>query len=781
MNNSSIASPRHPAAGDNLTLPFLLAQACDHYPNAQALHQWTPKGWKAISGDRFHLRAELIALGLTAIGVNTGERVAMLLPSDLNFSLVDMGCLIGRLVSVPLDLTQTIESIIHGICHSQATVLVVANGDVLAQLADYLWDCPQLHTLIVADVSPNWEQQRSQWLQPQTSATIPPPGLVIPETACLYLPAFLESRDPNPTGTLPNCLRLLSLAELETLGATHYSPAQIQQWQAETQANDLATILYIPDQAGSLEGVMLSQNSLAQTALAAFNGMETLGTGPQERALTFLPLTHIFARAMLYGHLAYGHSIYFSSPKRVMRHLREVKPTVIAVVPLFLEKIYEKLMEPILPRPHRQTVVSPSSLETPPPVHWQWHWPGWTAITTRIGTTLRLMTKDWQARAIRWFSPSSLDLEPTIEIGTVPKRSRRSWRGWIDRSRQGIGLWIQAWAASLAASYRLDGPPSPWKQFQLMLANGWVYPHWRRALGGELRFILCGGAPLSAQIVHTLAAAKIPVYQGYGLTQTSSVVCFNRVEHNQPGTVGQPLPAVEVAIAPDGEVQVRGPGVMLGYYRAPEATQRELDAQGWLHTGDLGQLSPEGFLTITGTKKSIFKLSTGKYVTPTRIEAALMRSPLIDGALVVGAERKYCGLLIVPNPAKVIQEAKRLQLDGALADLLNHPAIHHRFSQWVDGANCHRPYWSTVKRFRFVLPSPTVEAGGFLKWLQSPDGLTPEHRHALLQVMAPEIDALYIDEVDDPPTQPSFLPNLELDSTVPVCPVQAQSLSLSSG
>jgi long-chain acyl-CoA synthetase len=162
--------------------------------------------------------------------------------------------------------------------------------------------------------------------------------------------------------------------------------------------------------------------------------------------------------------------------------------------------------------------------------------------------------------------------------------------------------------------------------------------------------------------------------------------------------VGKVIEGVEVAIAPDQEILVRGRYVMQGYYKNSEATQAAIDEQGWLHTGDLGAITADGFLQVTGQKKALFKLASGKYVAPRLIEARLKASPLVKDAIVVGAGQKVCGALIVPD----FEALRDLKLEGDEVTLLKHPCVQSLYQLIVDEANCHLPYWGAVKRFRFV-------------------------------------------------------------------------------
>jgi long-chain acyl-CoA synthetase len=638
--------------------------------------------------------AQSVALGLVELGLAKGDRVALLMHSDVKFCLVDMGCLIANLVNVPIDLTQTIEIILSVLQHSEAKALVISNLELLEQILPYLQDISVLHSIILADVPEDWTQIRSQWMMPQSeggrSAAFGTASIStsISETACLDLPmalhpAHLESHHSSLTHSLPHslprplpqCIQVFSLAEIQRPVSTE----QLQALRQTLQPQDLATIIYIPDAIDPFQGVMLTHENLSANALAAFSGLTTLKRGAAEVVLSFLPLNHVFARSLLYGHIHYGHSIYFSNPNRVIKHLKEVQPTLLETVPLLLEKIYSKILETGQKSPIWQRLLFNGSLK-------------------------------------------------------------------------------------LAKGYKLDKPLSRFDALLLKLADWLVLRRWRSIFGDRLRYIMSGGAALSAELATVFAAAGVMILQGYGLTQTSSVICYNRETLNRAGTVGVPMAGVEMAIAADGEIMVRAPYVMAGYYKNPAATAAAIDPQGWFHTGDLGSFSPDGFLTITGIKKALFKLSTGKYIVPQPIEARLMQSSFVQQAIVVGVDRKFCALLIVPNLSALHTFSLQAGIDLATESLLHHPHSLGLYQALIEAANCHLPYWAIVKRFRLISTPLTVENGLL-------DGSGQFDRPAILKAFAAEIAALYQDPVSPiSPVSPAILPDA-------ACPTVARSLN----
>jgi len=201
----------------------------------------------------------------------------------------------------------------------------------------------------------------------------------------------------------------------------------------------------------------------------------------------------------------------------------------------------------------------------------------------------------------------------------------------------------EEWAALASRSQRVGW----WLNWKHKLAIKLVFSKWRAAMGGRIRYFISGGAPLSSELAHIFYGAGIPILQGYGMTETC-IVCANRPEDNCVGSIGKPFKGIEVAIAGDGEILVRGPNVMRGYYGKPEATLAVMRGE-WFATGDVGHIDDAGHIFITDRKKDLFKLSNGKYIAPQQIESLLKQSEFVNQVVVIGASRKYPAALIVPD------------------------------------------------------------------------------------------------------------------------------------
>ncbi|MDX1546446.1 MAG: long-chain fatty acid--CoA ligase [Rhodothermales bacterium] len=584
----SVIHTAPPASGEAIlgrTLPQLLDDACERFTSPRAFNQpGADGGWTPISLDAFRRSADETALGLHAMGLDRGDPIGFYLESDAHFCIADMGCLIGGFVDVPIYLSSADDVIAYVLDHAGCRAVFVTNGDRLAEIAGLLPQAPRVRHVIVAEPS---------------------------EEGAVRLPEGVE-------------LWSLESVRAEGRARMEADPEAAAALRAAIEPNDLATIIYTSGTTGRPKGVMLTHENISYNALTAYSGLEGYRPGPDgETVLSFLPLTHIFARTLYYGALAYGSPIYFTTPADLVEALQHVRPTTFATVPRVLEKVYARIQE-----------------------------------KTLEATGMKRMLGEWALRKAQ-----------TYELG---------------QERSGPGFW---------------------------LADRLVYAKWRAALGGNVRFVIAGGAALHPDLANVFGAAGVPVLQGYGLTETSPVITYNRPGRNRAGTVGLPMPGLEVAIADDGEILTRGPHVMQGYYREPEKTAEVLDADGWFHTGDIGTFTDEGYLKITDRKKSLFKLSTGKYVMPQPLEIRLGSEALIEHGIVVGSGRKYCAALLFPDEdaLRAWARSQGVPADGPIAALLREPQVVARYEALVDRANEGMEPWSTIKRFVLVPDHLTVE------------------------------------------------------------------------
>lgn len=299
-----------------------------------------------------------------------------------------------------------------------------------------------------------------------------------------------------------------------------------------------------------------------------------------------------------------------------------------------------------------------------------------------------------------------------------------------------LGRWAVELATTQGPTLREKRGGHPWA---LRVADRLIYGKLRQALGGHLKYLIVGGAALSDELTRFLIGVDLPVYTGYGMTEASPVIAVNRPGARRLGSVGQAFPGVEIRIGAQGEILARGPGVMSGYHQIESSP---VDAEGWLHTGDVGTLDADGYLTITGRLKELFKTANGKYVAPTPIEQALTglsqgTGGLIDQALVVAEGQPCVGALLFPDAESL---RRRKQALGCLAlsdqDFLARPEIASELAGSVAEVNAHLSSWERIRCWRFVAEPPSV----------ANDGLTPTmklRRHALTRRYQRLIDDMY--------------------------------------
>lgn len=390
--------------------------------------------------------------------------------------------------------------------------------------------------------------------------------------------------------------------------------------------DNCATIIYTSGTTGTPKGVMLSHKNIVS------NVINSVVSFPFERnikgrALSFLPLNHIFERLASYIFMYSGISIYFAeSLEKIGDNLKEVKPNVFCTVPRLLEKIYEKIMAK--------------------------------------GSELT-----------------------------------------------GIKKQLFFWSVNLAKKYdnNIDGG---WLyNLKLSIANKLVFSKWREATGGNIEYIITGSAACQVKLLRIFNAAKIPIYEGYGPTENSPVISVNRQTPGgmKFGTVGPVLEGQEVKIESDGEICVKGPSVMLGYYKRSDLTE-ETVIDGWLHTGDIGVFEDGKFLKITDRKKELFKTSGGKYVAPQPIENKMRESRFIEQIMVVGEDKKFVAALIVPSVNNIQEWLKDNNILPA-GDVLKMPEVLNLFRTTIDDLNKNFNHVEQIKKFELLPHEWTIENG----------------------------------------------------------------------
>jgi len=307
------------------------------------------------------------------------------------------------------------------------------------------------------------------------------------------------------------------------------------------------------------------------------------------------------------------------------------------------------------------------------------------------------------------------EVKPHIFM-TVPRMLEKTYDKIIAVGKDLTGLKKQIFFWSVNLGYKYNEVRNSWYyQIRLNLARKLIFSKWQKALGGRLKFIISGGAALQPRLMRVFWAAGIPVYEGYGLTETSPVIAVNHPAspgNVRIGSVGPVVPNVEVKIAEDGEILMRGPSLMKGYYKADDLTQIAIDEEGWFHTGDIGHLDDGKFLTITDRKKEIFKLSNGKYVAPQLIENKLKESFFIEQCMIVGENEKFVSALISPNFSFLHDWCSRHKIHFENNDeLITIPEVIARYQKEINAVNKQLSDYEQIKRYRLVAEQWSPQTG----------------------------------------------------------------------
>ncbi|MBW7890727.1 MAG: long-chain fatty acid--CoA ligase [Chitinophagaceae bacterium] len=410
--------------------------------------------------------------------------------------------------------------------------------------------------------------------------------------------------------------------------ATDAGIKEVENIKSKIHTDDLATIIYTSGTTGTPKGVMLSHKNIVQNTFFSKESFP-FDDRPDYKALSFLPLNHIFEKTVSYIYMFSGIGIYYAeSLETIGANLQEVKPDVFTTVPRLLEKVYERIVGK--------------------------------------GAELR-----------------------------------------------GIKKSLFFWAVNLGKQYdnRISG--GFLYNLQLAVANKLIFSKWREALGGNIKYIITGGAACQERLLRIFNAAKIPLYEGYGPTENSPVIAVNRREEggSKYGTVGPVINGVELKLMDDGEICVKGDSVMVGYYKRPDLTA-ETVIDGWLHTGDIGVLEDNKFLRITDRKKELFKTSGGKYVAPTAIENKLKESRFVEQVIVVGAGQKFVGALIVPSFGNLKDWCEKNNIEfKSNQTIIEDPRVLAHYKSIVEDFNQFFNHVEQVKKFELLSRDWSVESG----------------------------------------------------------------------
>jgi len=492
------------------------------YKKTDMLSAKENKQWRTYSSDECLDRINRVSYAMLAMGLQRGDKVAIIAANSPEWTITDYACQQAGLVSVPIYPTISANDMKFVLNHAEAKAIFMAGKSIYARIASMESELPLVQHVVSFD--------------------------------------RIEG--------------LMHFSDVLALGERNPAPEKIEAIKQSIRPDDLLTILYTSGTSGIPKGVMLSHHNILQNVISCEHFAPFASWW---RALSFLPLNHVYERMLNTLYLYKGISIYFAEGiETVGDNLKEISPQIFVTVPRLLERVYERIE------------AAGEKLE---------------------GTKRRLF--DWSIR--------------------------------------------------LAEQYEPDGKNGAWYELKRKIADKLVYSKWRDAVGGKLVCMACGGAALNPRLERLFLCAKIVVLQGYGLTETSPVIAVNQFGKGnlKIGTVGPVIDSMQVKIAEaDGEILAKGPCIMMGYFKNPEATAEAIDAEGWFHTGDVGTFVEGRFLKITDRKKEIFKTSGGKYIAPLAIENKIKESRFVEQCMVVGEGEKFASALIVPNMANFREYCK---------------------------------------------------------------------------------------------------------------------------
>lgn len=319
------------------------------------------------------------------------------------------------------------------------------------------------------------------------------------------------------------------------------------------------------------------------------------------------------------------------------------------------------------------------------------------------------------AESIEKMSENLVEIKPNV-MTAVPRLYEKVYDKIVAKGSEltGIKKKLFFWAIELGLKYEPYGANGWWYEAQLKLARKLIFSKWKEGLGGNLDMMVSGSAALQPRLMRTFAAAGMPIMEGYGLTETSPVIAVNDMRNGgfRIGTVGRVIDNVDVKIAEDGEILVKGPNIMLGYFKEPETT-KEVMTGDYFHTGDIGEIDADGFLKITDRKKEMFKTSGGKYVAPALIENELKQSRFIEQIMVIGEGEKMPAALIQPNFEFIKEWIKRKEKNVPLdnASIQKSDIVIARIQKEIDKANAHFGKWEQIKKFELTPDIWSIEGG----------------------------------------------------------------------
>ena len=543
----------------------------NNYPQDKSLVYKEKNNWKSYSSQDFITISNNVSRSLLKLGLKPNDKVAIIVPvNQPKWHFLDIGILQIGAQNVPLYATLSEKDYQYVLNHSDSKYCFIAGDDIYEKVKK-VQDKTQLKEVYRIDRQSDigWE-------------------------------SFLK------------------------LGKDETSQAKVKELKKSIKPKDLATIIYTSGTTGTPKGVMLSHHNIVENIKATADRLNI--EGPGKKTISYLPVSHVFERTAGYYSQMMGFSTYFAESIELLGdNIREVKPSMMEVVPRLLEKIFDKIVDK--------------------------------------GSNLTGLKKK-----------------------------------------------LFFWALALGEKYEPYEKNGSWYHFKLKIARKLIFVKWQEALGSNLEFMISGSAPLQPRLIKVFTAAGIPVYEGYGMTESSPGATLNDLRNNslKIGSVGKALKGIEIKIADDGEILMKGHCIMQGYYKRDDLTAETIK-NGYLHSGDIGEIDSEGFLKITDRKKEIFKTSGGKYIAPTVIESQLKKSRFIEQVMVIGEAQKMPAALIQINFEYVNEWIKRKGYE--VDDLQNSNELRNRIQQEIDVCNKDFGKWEQIKKFEITKEEWTATSG----------------------------------------------------------------------
>ena len=541
----------------------------ENYPQevAFASKSYMHGTWDSFSTEQYVNHINIVSRGLLRLGVKPGDKIALISNNRHEWNMMDMGIMQIGAIGVPVYPTISHDDYKFIFNHSEIKYCFVSCEEIFLKVKAIRNEVPTLQEVFSFNLIPeavNWKS-------------------------------------------------------LLRLGSDESNQNEVEKLKEVIKSDDLATIIYTSGTTGRPKGVMLSHNNLLSNAIASSKRLPKSIHG--KKALSFLPVCHVFERMVLYMYQYIGVSIYYAeSIDMISKNLQEVRPQVMSAVPRLLEKVYDKIYAK--------------------------------------GSDLTGLKKN-----------------------------------------------LFFWAIDLGMEFEPYGAKGAMYEFKLSIARKLIFSKWQEALGGNLELIISGSAPLQQRLQKVFTAAGIIVAEGYGLSETSPVTNVNEWDNQgwKAGTVGRALDGVDVKIADDGEILIKGPNVMLGYFKDEEKTKEVINSEGFFHTGDIGEIDDDGFLKITDRKKEMFKTSGGKYIAPAVLENAFKESRFIEQIMVIGEGEKMPAALVQLDFVFVREWCKRKKIQCTNDEMvITNSLVVDRIQQEINDQNKNFGKWEMIKKFEIV-------------------------------------------------------------------------------